>query len=251
MTPALQIRGARRRFGEFVAVDGVDLTVVRGERCALLGPNGAGKTTLLNLISGRLALSGGSVHINGRDVSKDSAERRAHLRVGRSFQKTNIFPELTLLQNVRLGVRACSAWANWNPWRAADRDLQACDEAAQWLRRVNIVRPHDTCARDLSYGEQRQLELAITMAMKPEIVLLDEPTAGMSQSETAMILELLASLLDGLTVVIVEHDLSVVDRIAHRVVVLERGRVLCEGTPTSIKEDERVQSAYLKGARHA
>jgi branched-chain amino acid transport system ATP-binding protein len=115
----------------------------------------------------------------------------------------------------------------------------------------NIVRPHETRARDLSYGEQRQLELAITMAMKPEIVLLDEPTAGMSQSETTMILELLAELLEGLTVVIVEHDLSVVDRIAHRVVVLERGRVLCEGTPASIREDERVQSAYLKGARHA
>jgi branched-chain amino acid transport system ATP-binding protein len=251
MTPALQVQGAKRRFGEFVAVDGVDLAIARGERCALLGPNGAGKTTLLNLISGRLALSGGSVRINGRDVSKDSAARRAHLHVGRSFQKTNIFPELSLMENVRLGVRACAAWTNWNPWRAADRDREACDLAAQWLRRVNIVRPHETRARDLSYGEQRQLELAITMAMKPEIVLLDEPTAGMSQSETTMILELLAELLEGLTVVIVEHDLSVVDRIAHRVVVLERGRVLCEGTPASIREDERVQSAYLKGARHA
>ena len=250
-TPALEVRGARRRFGDFVAVDGVDLGVARGERCALLGPNGAGKTTLLNLISGRLALSGGSVHVNGRDVSRDSAEKRAHLHVGRSFQKTNIFPELTLLENVRLGVCACAGRTNWNPWRAADSDRQACDDAGRWLRRVNIARPHETRARDLSYGEQRQLELAITMAMKPEIVLLDEPTAGMSQSETAMILELLAQLLEGLTVVIVEHDLSVVDRIAHRVVVLERGRVLCEGTPTSIKEDARVQSAYLQGARHA
>jgi branched-chain amino acid transport system ATP-binding protein len=251
MKPALQAQGVRRLFGEFVAVDGVDLAVARGERCALLGPNGAGKTTLLNLISGRLALSAGSIHVNGMDVSKDSAARRAHLRVGRSFQKTNIFPELTLLENVRLGVRARLGRGNWNPWRAADGDSQACDDASRWLRRVNIARPNETRARDLSYGEQRQLELAITMAMQPEIVLLDEPTAGMGHAETLMILELLADLLEGLTVVIVEHDLSVVDRIAHRVVVLERGRVLCEGTPSAIKEDERVQSAYLKGARHA
>jgi branched-chain amino acid transport system ATP-binding protein len=251
MKPALEVKRACRRFGDFVAVDGVDLAVAPGERCALLGPNGAGKTTLLNLISGRLALSGGSVHVNGADVSKDSAARRAHLRVGRSFQKTNIFAELTLLENVQLGVEARAGWANWNPWRAAVRDTKARDDAARWLRRVNIVRPPQTRARDLSYGEQRQLELAITMAMQPEIVLLDEPTAGMGQGETALILELLVDLLEGLTVVIVEHDLSVVDRIAHRVVVLERGRVLCEGTPEAIKEDAKVQSAYLKGARHA
>ncbi len=251
MNAALELVGVKRRFGDFTAVAGVDLSVPAGQCCALLGPNGAGKTTLLNLISGRLALSEGSIRIRGHDVSRATARRRAQLKVGRSFQKTNVFPELTLLENVRLGVRAGSGWANWNPLRRADHTADIEATALQWLQRVNIGKPAHVQAKELSYGEQRQLELAITMATKPQIVLLDEPTAGMSQGETAQILELLAALLEGLTVVIVEHDLSVVDRVAQRVVVLERGQVLCDGTPAQVRTDPRVESAYLKGTRHA
>jgi branched-chain amino acid transport system ATP-binding protein len=171
--------------------------------------------------------------------------------MGRSFQKTNIFPELTLVENVRLGVRTGSGWSSWNPFRSADRDAGTNAAALDWLRRVNISRSPKALARDLSYGEQRQLELAITLATRPEIVLLDEPTAGMSQGETAVILDLLVQLLAGLTVVIVEHDLGVVDRIAQRVVVLERGLVICDGTPAQVKSDPRVESAYLQGSHHA
>jgi branched-chain amino acid transport system ATP-binding protein len=251
MNAALDLHRVERRFGDFTAVAGVDLAVPVGQRCALLGPNGAGKTTLLNLISGRLPLSGGRIRIAGHDVSRASARRRAQLGVGRSFQKTNIFPELTLLENVRMGVQAGSGWANWNPWRRADAEAQAREAAEHWLRRVNIGKASSTPARDLSYGEQRQLELAITLATRPQIVLLDEPTAGMSQGETALIVELLVQLLEGLTVVIVEHDLSVVDRLAQRVVVLERGSIISDGTPEQVKRDPRVESAYLKGARHA
>lgn len=251
MTPVLQLRKVRREFGGFVAVGGVDLDIPQGQRCALLGPNGAGKTTLLNLISGRLALSGGTIHIKGRDVSRLDARHRSALGVGRSFQKTNIFPELSLIDNVRLGAQAGAGWQNWNPIRPASADVQVEATARDWLRRVNIRRPAATLARELSYGEQRQLELAITLATRPQIVLLDEPTAGMSQGETAVILELMVALLEDLTVVIVEHDLGVVDRIAQRVVVLERGEVIADGTPAEVKADHRVESAYLKGRRHA
>ena len=251
MSHAIELKDVIKRFGDFGAVNGVDLTVPVGQRCALLGPNGAGKTTLLNLISGRLSLTGGRIVLAGHDVSHSSARRRAQLGVGRSFQKTNIFPQLSLLENVRLGAQNRAGWSNWNPWKAADSDLRLNERARRWLRRVNIRRPHDALASELSYGEQRQLELAITLATEPHIVLLDEPTAGMSHAETAVILDLMAELLEGLTVVIVEHDLSVVDRIAHRVVVLERGTIICDGTPAEVKSDTRVQSAYLKGAQRA
>jgi branched-chain amino acid transport system ATP-binding protein len=251
MTTALQLRQVKRQFGGFMAVGGVDLDVPQGQRCALLGPNGAGKTTLLNLISGRLAVSSGTILINGRDVTMADVRDRAALGVGRSFQKTNIFPELTLLENVRLGVQSGTGLKNWNPFRDASADREVQVTAHDWLEKVNIRRPANSFARELSYGEQRQLELAITLATGPQIVLLDEPTAGMSQGETALILELLVKLLKGLTVVIVEHDLGVVDRLAQRVVVLERGEVIADGTPEQIKRDPRVESAYLKGKRHA
>jgi len=248
---ALELIDVRRNFGGFTAVNGVNLKIPIGQRCALLGPNGAGKTTLLNLISGRLPLSSGKILISDHDVSNLNARYRSRLGVGRSFQKTNIFPEISLLENVRLGVMSGRGWACWNPFKAANGDSELNAHALEWLKRVNIRRDAHTLARELSYGEQRQLELAITLSTQPSIVLLDEPTAGMSQGETAVILALMSELLIGLTVVIVEHDLSVVDHIAQRVVVLERGNILCDGTPEQIKNDPNVQSAYLKGNRHA
>jgi branched-chain amino acid transport system ATP-binding protein len=251
MTAAIELTGVSKRFAEFTAVNAVNLAIPRKQRCALLGPNGAGKTTLLNLISGRLPLSGGSIRIDGHDVSREGAQSRARLGVGRSFQKTNIFPQLSLLQNVRLGAQSRHQAANWNPWRPVDSDRALCEEATALIRQANIRRPVDTLAEELSYGEQRQLELAITLATRPGIVLLDEPTAGMSPSETALILNLMMELLEGLTVVIVEHDLSVVDRIADRIVVMERGCVIADGAPAEVKADPRVQHAYLKGAVHA
>jgi branched-chain amino acid transport system ATP-binding protein len=251
MTAAIELRGVQKRFGDFAAVGGVDLAIPPLQRCALLGPNGAGKTTLLNLVSGRLRLSAGAIFIDGQDVSLQPAGRRAHMGVGRSFQKTNIFPGLSLLQNVRLGLQSREPLRNWNPWAGIDRDGGLHDRACAMLCRVGIRRPADTLAQELSYGEQRQLEFAITLATEPRIVLLDEPTAGMSPSETAQVLELMAELLQGLTVVIVEHDLSVVDRIADRIVVLERGKVIADGVPDAVKSDARVQQAYLRGASHA
>ena len=248
---AIELNGVTRRFAEFTAVNAVNLAIPSKQRCALLGPNGAGKTTLLNLISGRLSLSGGTIHIRGCDVSREGPQARARLGVGRSFQKTNIFPQLSLLQNVRLGAQSRQQAANWNPWRPVDSDRTLCEEATALIRKANIRRPVDTLAEELSYGEQRQLELAITLATRPSIVLLDEPTAGMSPSETALILNLMMELLEGLTVVIVEHDLSVVDRIADRIVVMERGSVIADGAPADVKADPRVQHAYLKGAVHA
>ena len=251
MTEALSLTAVCKRFGLFEAVKSVDLSIPVRQCCALLGPNGAGKTTLLNLISGRLQLSSGRIAINGRDVSHDAAGARAKLGVGRSFQKTNIFPQLTLVENVRLGLLARTPAANWNPWRNIDADPMLNEQAHAMLARVNIHRAAGTLAEELSYGEQRQLELAITLSTQPQIVLLDEPTAGMSPSETGVILDLMVELLAGLTVVIVEHDLSVVDRVAQRIVVLERGTVLADGAPADVKANSRVQRAYLKSAVHA
>jgi len=248
---AIDLMNVRKHFGEFQAVAGVNLAIPKRQRCALLGPNGAGKTTLLNLISGRLTLTQGVIKIEGHDVSREPANRRAHLGVGRSFQKTNIFPQLTLLQNVRLGLQARHPKRNWNPWLSIDSDKAIHDEACALLQRVKINRSVTTQADALSYGEQRQLELAITLATKPRIVLLDEPTAGMSPTETSHVLDLMLELLEGLTVVIVEHDLSVVDSMAERIVVMERGQVIADGTPAEMKSDERVQNAYFKRAVHA
>ncbi|HMN81776.1 MAG TPA: ABC transporter ATP-binding protein [Burkholderiaceae bacterium] len=247
----LALHGVTKAFGGFVAVNQVSLEVTRGQRCALLGPNGAGKTTLLNLINGRLSCTAGSILIRGHDVTRRSAAARSRYGVGRSFQRTNIFPGLSLLANVRLGLMAGQGLATWNPWRAIAADTALNDAALRLLGRVNLKRDPDERADALSYGEQRQLELAITLATEPDIVLLDEPTAGMSPSETAAIIELLVELLEGRTVVIVEHDLSVVDRIAERIVVLERGRVIADGAPAEVKADPAVQRAYLKGAQHA
>lgn len=251
MTPAIELRSVQKRFGNFVAVGGVDLAIPSLQHCALLGPNGAGKTTLLNLVSGRLRLSAGNILVNGHDVSQEPAGRRAYLGVGRSFQKTNIFPGLSLLQNVRLGLQSLDRVRNWNPWANIDWDSSLTDRASDMLRRVGIRRPMNALAQELSYGEQRQLEFAITLATDPSIVLLDEPTAGMSPSETAQVLDLMVELLRGLTVVIVEHDLSVVDRIADRIIIMERGAVIADGTPDAVKADARVQDAYLHGVGNA
>jgi branched-chain amino acid transport system ATP-binding protein len=248
---AIDLMNVHKHFGDFQAVVGVNLAIPQQQRCALLGPNGAGKTTLLNLISGRISLTQGAIKIEGHDVSSEPAERRAHLGVGRSFQKTNIFPQLNLLQNVRLGLQARNPKRNWNPWQSIDSDKVINDEACTLLQRVKINRPVTTQADALSYGEQRQLELAITLATQPRIVLLDEPTAGMSPTETSHVLDLMMELLEGLTVVIVEHDLSVVDSMAERIVVMERGQVIADGTPSEMKSDERVQHAYFKRAIHA
>jgi branched-chain amino acid transport system ATP-binding protein len=248
---AIDLIDIHKNFGNFKAVEGLDLHIPQQQRCALLGPNGAGKTTLLNLISGRLSLTQGVIRIEGHDVSREPAERRAHLGVGRSFQKTNIFPQLTLLENVRLGLQAKHLKRNWNPWMPIDGDKAINDEASALLQQVKINRSVTTRADALSYGEQRQLELAITLATQPRIVLLDEPTAGMSPSETAHVIDLMIELLEGLTVVIVEHDLSVVDSMAERIVVMERGKVIADGTPTAMKSDERVQKAYFKRTVHA
>ena len=251
MNADLELRAVHKSFGGFVAVDSVDLAVARGQRCALLGPNGAGKTTLLNLISGRLACTSGSISVRGQDVTRRSAAARGRLGVGRSFQRTNVFPGLSLLENVRLGVQAREGWNNWNPWRAIGAARSLNDRARDMLAKVNLRAQADERADALSYGEQRQLELAITLAARPDIVLLDEPTAGMSPTETAAIIELLIELLQGRTVVIVEHDLSVVDRIADRIVVLERGKVIADGAPAAVKADPNVQRAYLKGGARA
>lgn len=247
----LDLKNVCKRFGEFTAVDGVSLSVPGGQRCALLGPNGAGKTTLLNLISGRFSVSEGSIAVRGVDVTRSDASARAGLGMGRSFQKTNIFPQLSLLENVRLGLQARTGVRNWNPFRQVREDDRLSVAALEMLRKVNLRRSPGEIASNLSYGEQRQLELAITLVAQPQVVLLDEPTAGMSLVETRAILDLLSELLQGLTVVIVEHDLSVVDRLAHRIVVLERGRIIADGDPAEVKAHPRVQSAYLRGSHHA
>lgn len=236
------------RYGRFTAVSDVSFSIQAGERCALLGANGAGKTTLLNTLAGVTVPTEGRILYKGSDITRANATERSRLGIGRSFQRTNIFPYLSVLQNVRLAVQALQGGGSLNPWRDVDTIESWQAEAMRALAQVGLGKDPERIAQDLSYGEQRQLELAICLAARPELLLLDEPTAGMSPAETRDVVSLLLERIPpSVTLLIVEHDLEVVERVARRVLVMETGALLADGTPEQVRSDARVQEAYLKG----
>ena len=246
--PLLSAEHVSFRYGRFSAVRDVSFAIQAGERCALLGANGAGKTTLLNALAGVTVPTEGRVLYKGADITRTNAAQRSRLGIGRSFQRTNIFPLLSVLQNVRLAVQALQGGASMHPWRAVDTIASWNAEAMGALAQVGLDRDPERIAQDLSYGEQRQLELAICLAARPELLLLDEPTAGMSPAETRDVVSLLLERIPAsVTLLIVEHDLEVVERVARRVLVMETGALLADGTPEQVRSDSRVQEAYLKG----
>jgi branched-chain amino acid transport system ATP-binding protein len=236
----------RKAFGGLVAVDDVDLRVAHGSLHAIIGPNGAGKTTLFNLLSGKYAPTAGTVIFKGQDITQVPMHRRAHLGMGRSFQITNIFPNLTVLENVRLAAQAMSS-VSFRFLRRADSfpDFVSC--ALEVLELVGLKEQVGIPATVLPHGGKRKLELAIMLAADPDLLLLDEPTAGMASEQVP---ELLATIdrvrrQGDKTIVLVEHNMNVVMNVSDRITVMHLGAVLAEGTPAEVAANATVQSAYL------
>ncbi len=244
MSTLLATERLTRRFGGVIALNGVSLDVEAGERHAVIGPNGAGKTTLFNVISGELLPSSGHVRLGGRPITGLAPHKIATQGLARTFQRNNLLANLSALENVRLAAQAhTTATRRWLTPTARLRDIR--EAAVVLLGRVGLEERAGLPARALSYGEQRQLELAIALAGRPRVLLLDEPTSGMSPAETVAMTSLLSRLGREQTLVIIEHDMDVVFAIADRITVLHLGEVLAQGTPDRIKGDPRVQDAYL------
>ncbi len=246
MTPSLETRGLTIRFGGHVAVDHVDCAFRPGELTAIVGPNGAGKTTYFNLISGQLRASEGSVMIEGEDVTRLSAPERTRLGLGRAFQLTNLFPRLSVVENVRLAVQARAGvhYDMRRPWRARG-DL--IDRAEAVLATVGLGARRDAPAADLPHGDQRKLEVAMMMALEPKVYMFDEPTAGMSVDEVPVVLDLIAKLKadTSKTILLVEHKMDVVRSLADRIIVLTNGQLAADGDPATVIASPVVQEAYL------
>ena len=231
-------------YGALTAVDRVSLRVRRGSRHALIGPNGAGKSSLFAAVAGHLAATGGRVLFDGADVSRLSEAARVRVGMVRTFQHSSLFLGMSVLDNARLAVERASgrpkrAW----PSRRADRAVT--EQAMRHLDSVGLADRHGTPCGALSHGERRQLEVALVIACRPRLVLFDEPTAGMSAAETQRFAQLVESLPPELTTVVVEHDLDVVFRLADRISVLAAGRLIADGDPADVREDEAVREAYL------
>ncbi len=237
----IETRELRREFGGIKALAGVTLNVAEGERRAIIGPNGAGKTTLFNVLTGELEPTAGAVRLAGEDVTGRRPHELARRGVARMYQRNELFDGLPARDNVAIAVAASAG--PYRPFRAPPAsELARADEL---LERVGLGARGSVPARALSHGERRQLELAVALAQRPRVLLLDEPTAGMSPAETGRITALIASLDPSLTLVIVEHDMDVVFRLAERITVLHEGRVIAEGTPAQVRGDTLVNEVYL------
>jgi branched-chain amino acid transport system ATP-binding protein len=241
--PLLEVRGLSRSFGRLRAVSNVDLRVAPGELRAIIGPNGAGKSTLLRLIAGEIRPSRGAVRFKGADITGWPTHRIARLGVARSYQITHLFHGLTVLENVRVAVQA--RHSTYNFWQKAEALRDVHDRALELLRLVELEHKAEHPASTLSHGEQRHLELAVALAIGPTLLLLDEPTAGMSQEDTRATARLIGRLAEQQTIILVEHKMDVVMNIAQRVLVLHFGEALAEGTPAEVRANEAVQDVYL------
>lgn len=249
MTPLLQSEQLTIRFGGHAAVDGVSCGFAPGTLTAIVGPNGAGKTTYFNLLSGQLRATSGRVLLEGRDITGLPASTRAHRGLGRAFQLTNLFPNLTVHENVRLAVQA-TAGRGYDLWSVWSSSRGLIEEADRILADVALDRKRDVLAAELPHGDQRKLEVAILIALKPKVFMFDEPTAGMSVDEAPVILALIALIKQqrDKTVILVEHKLDVVRSLADRIVVLHQGQLVADGEPGEVMASAVVRDAYLGGA---
>jgi branched-chain amino acid transport system ATP-binding protein len=244
MTPALELAGVYKAFGNTSIIRGVNLTIEPGTRHALIGPNGAGKSTLFNLITGKYPVNAGAIRLNGEAITGLTPYEINRRGLSRSFQVTNIFPRMTVFENIRCGV-FWSLGYRYSFWHRADAAREANRRAESVLEQLNLTARRHVPAGVLSYAEQRALEIGITIAGGADVILLDEPTAGMSRSETEHVVQLIRDVTQGKTLVMVEHDMSVVFDLADRIAVLVYGEVIAHDTPERIRADARVQEAYL------
>lgn len=240
----LRIEGLVRSYGALRATDGLDLEILRGECHAVIGPNGAGKSTLMKLISGELPAEAGRIVFDGRDLGPAPSHARVTLGLARSYQITSIFPDFTAAENVALAVQS-HAGHSFRFFRPSATDPALVGPARASLAAVGLVEVAQRPARDLSHGQQRQLEIAMALALGPKLLLLDEPLAGMGREESHEVISLLARLKGQFTILLVEHDMEAVFALADRVTVLVYGRVLATGRPAEIRQDPAVREAYL------
>lgn len=240
----LKVVELTKHFGGISALNHVDLTAEPGERHAIIGPNGAGKSTLFNLIAGELAPSEGEVYLEGRNVTKLPVYQRANLGLGHTFQRNNLFADLTVFANVRLAVQHQQR-INRHWFKAISIFSEVRDRAESVLARVGLLDQKDVKVNALAYGQQRALEIALALASEPKVLLLDEPTAGMSPAETAEMTSLIQELPRSLTMLIVEHDMDVIFSLADRITVLHYGQVISRGAPEEVRADPMVQKIYL------
>ena len=242
--PILETKNLSKHFGALVAVNGVDYEVDSGELRSIIGPNGAGKTTFFNMIAGDLIPTSGQVIFDGADVSEVPAHERSHMGIGRTYQITNIFPKLSVLENIRIAAQ--SRKMTFNLWSTVPSHKELVEKSDGILERINLTEKRDELAGTLAHGEQRYLEIGIALATDPKLLLLDEPTAGMSPEETIQTGEFIKSLADPLTIVLVEHDMEVVLGISDKITVLHNGAFLAEGTVEEVRANAEVQRVYLR-----
>ena len=250
----LETRNLTVRFGGHVAVNAVSCCFEPGTLTAIVGPNGAGKTTYFNLISGQLSATTGSVHLNGRDLTHLPASARTRAGLGRAFQLTNLFPHLSVLENVRLAVQATQEGAHrrgLNLWRIWSDHTELTERALEVLTSVSMLTQQDAPVVSLPHGDQRKLEVALLMALEPAVYMFDEPTAGMSHDEAPVILDLIRQLKQDKTktILLVEHKMDVVRELADRIIVLHNGTLVADGDPTEVIASPIVQEAYLGKAK--
>jgi len=247
---ALELLDVRKSFGVTPIIRGVSLAVSRGERHAIIGPNGAGKSTLFNLISGRFAPTTGSIRLNGENVTGLPPYRINRRGLARSFQVTNIFPRLSVYENIRCSV-LWSLGYRYSFWRRVDKLRDANEQTERILEQIRMTARRESPAGVLTYAEQRALEIGITIAGGAQVILLDEPTAGMSRAEAAAAVDLIRTVSQGRTLVMVEHDMGVVFDLADRISVLVYGEIIATDVPNRIRADAAVQTAYLGTPAHA
>ena len=243
-TYALELRDLRKSFGKTEIIRGVNLSVASGERVAIIGPNGAGKSTLFNLISGRFAPTSGDVILNGQRINGLAPYEINRKGLSRSFQITNIFPKLSVFENLRCGV-LWSMGYKYTFLRFLSNLHDANERAKQLMEMIKLDKKRDTLAMNLTYAEQRALEIGITIAGGANVILLDEPTAGMSKTETSRFIHLIKEVTEGRTLLTVEHDMGVVFGLADKIAVVVYGEVIAFDTPDKVRANQRVQEAYL------
>lgn len=242
-TPILEVRNASRHFGKFRALSNVSVSFKSHELTAIIGPNGAGKSTFFNVISGGLAPTSGQVLFEGRDISDIAAHEFARIGIAKSFQITNVFKELSAHENVRVALQM--QITKFELWRSRASYKSLIEEADVLLDRVGLLNERSKCAADLAHGQQRSLEVAMALACHPKLLLMDEPTAGMSPEETKVMMDLIKELAQERTVILVEHKMKMVMGLCNRLIVLHHGELLAEGTPEQIRNNAEVKRVYL------